>query len=115
MGLFIVQAALGLTLEQRLGMLRTLRVLGVSGRNLVLALSLELLLLGLVGALAGITSGVWLARLLLPDVAATLGSLYGAGVGQELNLPWHYWVGGLGLALEGCCWRAAACYGARPA
>ncbi|BBI49950.1 hypothetical protein HORIV_23710 [Vreelandella olivaria] len=113
-GLFIVQAALGLALEQRLGMLRTLRVLGVSGRRLVVALSIELLLLGLVGALAGIASGVWLARLLLPDVAATLGSLYGAGVGQELNLPWHYWVGGLAVSLgglllagSGVLWRAA--------
>jgi len=113
-GLFIVQAALGLALEQRLGMLRTLRVLGVSGRSLVLALSLELLLLGLIGALAGIASGVWLARTLLPDVAATLNSLYGAGVGQELNLPWHYWVGGLAVSLgglllagSGVLWRAA--------
>ena len=34
-GLFIVQAALGLALEQRLGLLRTLRALGVSGRGLV--------------------------------------------------------------------------------
>ncbi|NYT71568.1 ABC transporter permease [Halomonas sp. QX-2] len=113
-GLFIVQAALGLALEQRLGMLRTLRVLGVSGRSLVLALSLELFLLGLFGALAGIASGVWLARSLLPDVAATLNSLYGAGVGQELNLPWHYWVGGLAVSLaglllagSGVLWRAA--------
>ena len=113
-GLFIVQAALGLALEQRLGMLRTLRVLGVSGRSLVLALGVELILLGLIGAAAGIASGVWLARLLLPDVAATLGSLYGAGVGRELNLPWHYWVGGLAVSLGGLLlagggvlWRAA--------
>ncbi|CAN0578083.1 unnamed protein product, partial [Ectocarpus sp. 12 AP-2014] len=113
-GLFIVQAALGLALEQRLSMLRTLRVLGVSGRSLVLALSLELLLLGIVGAFAGIASGVWLARMLLPDVAATLGSLYSAGIGQELTLPWHYWVGGLGVSLgglllagSGVLWRAA--------
>lgn len=113
-GLFIVQAALGLALEQRLGMLRTLRVLGVSGRSLIVALSLELLLLGVIGALAGIASGVWLAQALLPDVAATLGSLYGAGVGQELNLPWHYWVGGLAVSLgglllagSGVLWRAA--------
>ncbi|MDQ7727335.1 ABC transporter permease [Halomonas sp. SpR8] len=113
-GLFIVQAALGLALEQRLGMLRTLRVLGVSGRGLILALSLELILLGIIGALAGIASGVWLARVLLPDVAATLGSLYGAGVGQELNLPWHYWTGGLAVSLgglllasSGVLWRAA--------
>ncbi|MCE0734353.1 ABC transporter permease, partial [Halomonas sp. G15] len=76
-GLFIVQAALGLALEQRLEMLRTLRALGVSGRTLVTGLALELVLLGVVGALAGIAGGVWLARALLPDVAATLGSLYG--------------------------------------
>jgi putative ABC transport system permease protein len=113
-GLFIVQAALGLALEQRLGMLRTLRALGVSGRALVGLLALEMLLIGLVGALAGILGGLWLARLLLPDVAATLGSLYGAGVGDDLRLPWHYWLGGLGVTLGGLLlagggvlWRAA--------
>lgn len=113
-GLFIVQAALGLALEQRLGMLRTLRALGVSGRALVAGLALELALLGIIGALAGIASGVWLARTLLPDVAATLGSLYGAGVGAELRLPWHYWAGGLAVTLgglllagSGVLWRAS--------
>ncbi|MDX1465962.1 MAG: ABC transporter permease, partial [Halomonas sp.] len=113
-GLFIVQAALGLALEQRLGLLRTLRALGVPGRTLVGVLALELVLLGLVGALAGIASGVWLARALLPDVAATLQSLYGAAVGTRLALPWHYWLGGLGVTLGGLAiagggtlWRAA--------
>ncbi len=113
-GLFIVQAALGLALEQRLGLLRTLRALGVSGRGLVGLLALELLLLGIIGALAGIVSGVWLARALQPDVAATLGSLYGADVAVTLNLPWHYWLGGLAVTLgglllagSGVLWRAA--------
>ena len=113
-GLFIVQAALGLALEQRLGLLRTLRALGVPGRTLVALLALELALLGVIGALAGITSGVWLARVLLPDVAATLQSLYGAAVGTQLRLPWHYWLGGLGVTLgglfvagSGMLWRAA--------
>ncbi|MCE8016938.1 ABC transporter permease [Halomonas sp. MCCC 1A17488] len=113
-GLFIVQAALGLALEQRLGMLRTLRALGVTGRGLVGLLALELALLGVVGAVAGIVSGVWLARVLLPDVAATLGSLYGAEVAVTLNLPWHYWFGGLGVTLgglllagSGVLWRSA--------
>jgi len=113
-GLFIVQAALGLALEQRLGLLRTLRALGVPGRTLVGVLALELALLGLIGALAGIASGVWLARALLPDVAATLQGLYGAAVGTRLQLPWHYWLGGLGVTLggltiagSGTLWRAA--------
>ncbi|WP_346300801.1 FtsX-like permease family protein, partial [Halomonas sp. BM-2019] len=113
-GLFIVQAALTLALEQRLGMLRTLRALGVSARALVGLLVLELLLLGLAGALAGLVGGAWLARALLPDVAATLGSLFGAGVGSELRLAWTTWLGalavilgGLFLAGGGVLWRAA--------
>ncbi|MCB1675307.1 MAG: ABC transporter permease [Halioglobus sp.] len=113
-GLFIVQAALGLALEQRLGLLRTLRALGVPGRTLTALLALELLLLGLVGALAGLISGLWLARALLPDVAATLQSLYGADIGGALNLPWHYWLGGVGVTLgglfiagSGTLWRAS--------
>lgn len=113
-GLFIVHAALGLALEQRLGLMRTLRALGVPGRSLVIALGLELLTLGLAGAVLGIFSGVWLARLLLPDVAASLEALYDASVGTRLALPWSYWLGGvaitlggLGTAGAGLLWRAA--------
>lgn len=113
-GLFIVQAALGLALEQRLGLLRTLRALGVSGRTLIALLALELLLLGLLGALAGLVSGLWLAKALLPDVAATLQNLYGADVSGTLSLPWHYWLGGIGVTLGGLfiagggvLWRAS--------
>lgn len=113
-GLFIVQAALGLALEQRLGLLRTLRALGVSGRTLVALLALELVLLGLLGALVGLISGLWLAKTLLPDVAATLQSLYGADVSTKLSLPWHYWLGGVGVTLgglfiagSGVLWRAS--------
>lgn len=113
-GLFIVHAALSLTLEQRLVMLRTLRALGVPGVTLVMLLALELLVLGLTGALLGIVSGVWLAGQLLPDVAASLAALYDEQVGGELALPWHYWLGGIGITLVGLftaggttLWRAA--------
>ncbi|APX94695.1 ABC transporter permease [Halomonas sp. 1513] len=113
-GLFIVHAALSLTLEQRLGMLRTLRALGVPGMSLVALLAVELVVLGLIGALLGIVSGVWLAGQLLPDVAASLATLYGERVGAELALPWHYWLGGIAITLGGLfsagattLWRAA--------
>ncbi|WP_129142150.1 ABC transporter permease [Modicisalibacter coralii] len=113
-GLFIVHAALGLALEQRLGLMRTLRALGVPGRSLVVALGLELLTLGLAGAALGILSGVALARLLLPDVAASLDALYDADVGTRLALPWSYWLGGVAITLGGLAtagagllWRAA--------
>ncbi|SFI04216.1 FtsX-like permease family protein [Modicisalibacter xianhensis] len=113
-GLFIVHAALGLALEQRLGMLRTLRALGVPGRTLVIALALELLAFGLLGAVLGIVSGVGLARLLLPDVAASLDALYDTDVASNLALPWYYWLGGLAVTLGGLfsaglgmLWRAS--------
>lgn len=113
-GLFIVQAALGLAMEQRLTTLRTLRALGVPAATLVMAMLLELLVLGVLGAALGLASGIWLAGQLVPDVATTLSSLYQADVNRSLVLPWHYWVGslaitfgGLLLAGSGVLWRAA--------
>lgn len=113
-GLLIVHAALSLSLEQRLGLMRTLRAVGVSGRALLGLLLVELMLLGLAGAALGILSGVWLAQWLLPDVAASLDALYGERLGRELTLPWHYWLGGLAVTLGGMLtaglgtlWRAA--------
>nr|WP_297457581.1 ABC transporter permease [uncultured Halomonas sp.] len=113
-GLFIVHAALGLALEQRLGLLRTLRALGVPARTLIAALALELLAIGLIGAALGIASGVLLAQALLPDVAASLAELYDSHVSARLTLPWHYWLGGLAITLgglfsagAGMLWRAA--------
>ncbi|MGC1330112.1 ABC transporter permease [Pseudomonas sp.] len=113
-GLFIAQAAIGLALEQRRGLLRTLRACGVGLRVLIIALTLELTLLALVGAVAGVFSGYLLASLLLPDVAASLRGLYGAEVGNQLSLgPW-WWLGAIGLSLAGALlaggqslWRAA--------
>ncbi len=100
-GLFIVHAAIGLALEQRRALLRTLRACGVSLRLLVAALALELGGLALLGGLAGVLSGYGLASLLLPDVVASLRGLYGAEVAGQLSLgPW-WWLGGLAISLLG--------------
>ncbi|CAN2983141.1 MULTISPECIES: ABC transporter permease [Pseudomonas] len=113
-GLFIVHAAIGLALEQRRGLLRTLRACGVSARMLILSLGIELGCLALLSGVLGIASGYLLASLLLPDVAASLRGLYGAEVAGQLNLsPW-WWLAGLGVSLLGALlagasslWRAA--------
>ncbi|KRP67736.1 ABC transporter permease [Pseudomonas orientalis] len=113
-GLFIVHAAIGLALEQRRGLLRTLRACGVSARLLILSLGVELGFLALLGGVLGVASGYLLASLLLPDVAASLRGLYGAEVAGQLSLsPW-WWLAGLGLSLLGALlagasslWRAA--------
>lgn len=113
-GLFIVQATLGLAMEQRLATMRTLRALGVPAATLTAAILLELLVLGGIGAAAGLVSGLWLAGKLLPDVASTLNTLYSTEVQSALSLPWHYWLGSLAITLgglllagSGTLWRAA--------
>jgi putative ABC transport system permease protein len=113
-GLFIVHAAIGLALEQRRSLLRTLRACGVGARTLISALALELAVMALLGGLAGVASGYGLASLLLPDVAASLRGLYGAEVAGQLSLSPLWWLAGIGLSLGGALlagasslWRAA--------
>lgn len=100
-GLFIVHAAIGLALEQRRGLLRNLRACGVSARGLMVSLVVELGALALLGGIAGVVSGYWLASALLPDVAASLRGLYGAEVAGHLNLSIWWWLSGLGVSLLG--------------
>lgn len=100
-GLFIVHAAIGLALEQRRGLLRNMRLCGVSLRGLLLALGLELGVLGLLGGVAGLASGYALAAWLLPDVAASLRGLYGAEVTGQLSLAPSWWLGALAICLLG--------------
>ena len=113
-GLLIVHAAIGLALEQRRGLLRTLRACGVSLRGLIGALTLELGLLALLSGLAGVLCGYLLAGLLLADVAASLRGLYGAEVAGQLSLPPQWWLVGIAISLlgalmagAGSLWRAA--------
>lgn len=100
-GLFIVHAAIGLALEQRRGLLRTLRACGVSLAGLLGALAVELGLFALLGGLAGVASGYGLASLLLADVAASLRGLYGAEVAGQLSLAPQWWLAGLAISLLG--------------
>src|SRR5690606_30577582 len=113
-GLFIVHAAIGLALEQRRPLLRTLRASGVEVRVLLAALVAELGVLAVLGGLAGVASGYLIAGVLLPDVAASLRGLYGAEIGGQLALSPAWWLAGLGLARLGALlagatslWRAA--------
>ncbi|AQZ94480.1 FtsX-like permease family protein [Halopseudomonas phragmitis] len=107
-GLFIVHAAAGLALEQRRGLLQTLRACGVSLSQLSTALILELLVLALLAGLLGLVSGYLIASLLVGDVAASLRGLYGAQVVGQLRLEPGWWWAGLGMAVLGCALAGAA-------
>ena len=107
-GLFIVHAAIGLALEQRRGLLRTLRACGVSLGGLLGALAIELGLFALLSGLAGVASGYALASLLLADVAASLRGLYGAEVAGQLSLAPQWWLAGLAISLLGALLAGAS-------
>ena len=100
-GIFIVHGAIGLAFEQRRGMVRTMRAVGMPLRRLVVLFALELALLALAGGAIGILLGYLVAASLLPDVAATLDGLYGAQVAGTLQLRPVWWLSGLAMALAG--------------
>ncbi|SHM08575.1 putative ABC transport system permease protein [Roseovarius litoreus] len=113
-GIFIVHGAIGLAFEQRRGMVRTLRSLGLPLRHLVGLMAAELAVIALIAGAVGVVLGYLLAAALLPDVAATLEGLYGAQVSGALNLEPSWWLSGLGIALlgtglaaSGAFWRIA--------
>jgi len=100
-GIFIVHGAIGLAFEQRRGVLRTLRTLGLSLRRLMALMAAELLIIALFAGGIGVVLGYLLAAALLPDVAATLEGLYGAQVSGVLNLNPVWWLSSLLIACLG--------------
>lgn len=106
-GIFIVHGAVGLAFEQRRGMVRTLRALGVPLSRLIALILLELLLMAATAGAVGIVLGYLVAALLLPDVAATIRGLYGADVAGTLQLRAAWWLSGLGMAVGGALLAAA--------
>ena len=100
-GLFIVNSTIGLAFEQRRGMIRTIRSLGVPMRILITLITFEMMTLAVIGAGFGIILGYFIAAFLLPDVAATLKGLYGAQISGSLELRASWWVSGMVLALIG--------------
>ncbi|MHA6343893.1 FtsX-like permease family protein [Roseivivax sp. CAU 1761] len=100
-GLFIVQSGIGLAFEQRRGTFRTLRALGLSLRRLILLLAAELALIATLAGLAGLVLGYLLAAALLPGVAGTLRSLYGAEIAGALSFDPVWAAGGLAMTYAG--------------
>ncbi|MEP2718282.1 FtsX-like permease family protein [Pseudophaeobacter sp.] len=100
-GLFIVQGTIGLAMEQRRGLFRTLRCLGVPLRHLLLTLLAEITVIALASSFIGLILGYFLAIALMPNVAATLSDLYGAQVDTGLSLRPVWILSGLAMTLLG--------------
>ncbi len=107
-GIFIVHGAIGLAFEQRRGMVRTLRALGVPLRRLVVLMVAELVVLVTLAGALGIALGYLIASILLPDVAATIRGLYGADVAGTLQIRPAWWLSGMAMAIGGALLAAAS-------
>ncbi len=107
-GIFIVHSAIGLAFEQRRGMVRTLRALGVPLRFLIVLMVSELVVLATLAGALGIVLGYFIATLLMPDVAATIRGLYGADVAGTLHIRPAWWLSGMAMALGGTLFASAS-------
>ncbi|MGB0439235.1 MAG: FtsX-like permease family protein, partial [Paracoccaceae bacterium] len=106
-GLFIVQGTVRLAFEQRRGLVRSLRAMGVPLHHLIAALVAEIIALALLAGIMGVVLGYVMAAVLLPDVAATLDGLYGAQVAGSVQLRPIWWLSGLAMAVGGALIAAA--------
>ena len=106
-GIFIVHGAIGLAFEQRRGMVRTLRALGVPLRHLIVLMVLEVVVLATFAGALGIALGYLIAAVLLPDVAATIRGLYGSDVAGTLQFRLAWWLSGMVMALGGALLASA--------
>ena len=107
-GIFIVNGAVGLAFEQRRGVVRTMRAMGVPLRRLIVLIGVELLVFALVAGVIGVGLGYVIAAALLPNVSATLQSVYGADVAGALSFRPEWWLSGIAIALMGTGAAAAA-------
>ncbi|MEM9704457.1 MAG: FtsX-like permease family protein [Pseudomonadota bacterium] len=106
-GLLIVHGAVGLVFEQRRTLMRTMRACGVSSKSLTIAAATELLLLATAAGAVGLAIGYTVAGALLPDVAVSLRSLYGAKVAGALAFRPTWLALGLFIAVAGAAAAAA--------
>ena len=75
-GIFLIYNAMSFAVVQRRALLGLLRALGVSRRELLLAVLGEALLLGLAGVLLGMLLGLWIGSGLVHLVTRTINDLY---------------------------------------
>ena len=71
-GLFIVHSTVGLAIDQRKGILRTFRCIGISTNQIIIFMFCEIIIIALISSILGIFLGIFMASILLPDVASTL-------------------------------------------
>ncbi|MBO9366170.1 MAG: ABC transporter permease [Roseiflexus sp.] len=106
-GTFLIYNTMTFSVVQRRGLIGTLRCIGVSQRQ-ILALTLgEALLIGLIGALAGLALGVALGRGLVGLVTQTINDLYFAVTVRSVDVAPGVLIKGFALGVAATLAAAA--------
>ncbi|WP_261815353.1 ABC transporter permease [Vibrio gallicus] len=107
-GLFIFYQAMSLSFIQRQPVTGVLRQMGVSVKQLIAALTLELILLVVISWLSGNVLGLMLANKLVPAVSMSLGAIYNVQIDMVVNWSWSWSLKSLLMAIVGvglsCTW-----------
>ena len=106
-GLFIVYSTINLAFEQRKGILRSLRSLGLSSITVTNLMIVEVLLISLIAGNLGVILSYFLAAALLPDVAITLNGLFGAKLNNGLSVDAVFWFSSLTISILGAACSSA--------
>ncbi len=86
-GTFLIYNTMTFSVVQRRPVIGTLRAVGVTRRQVFVLVLSEALLIGIVGAIAGIVLGILLGRGLTGIVAQTISDLFYAVSVRELSIP----------------------------
>ncbi len=105
--LFIVYSTINLAFEQRKGILKGLRSLGISSISIARLMLLEILMISTMSGILGVVSSYFLASILLPDVAMTLNGLFGASLADNLTIDGMFWFTSLCISILGALCSSA--------
>lgn len=98
-GMFLIYNTMTFSIVQRRALIGTLRILGVTRREIFTLIVAEAVLIGLIGTAAGVLLGVILAHGLVQLVTQTITDLYFVLTVRELTISWFGLLKGLGLGL----------------
>jgi len=91
-GMFIVFTTIKMAFNQRIGCIRSLKIIGVSDETLNFCLIIELLIIAIIAGSFGTITGFFFAKHLLPGVNQTLTTLYDSPTKENLgfSLDWFF-------------------------
>ena len=107
-GLFIVYSTVNLAYEQRKGLLKSLRGIGISVRLISLLLLFEIITFALIASILGFILSLLLASSLLPNVAISLKNLFGTNIGETLPVNLQFFIFSLAVSILGAICSAGA-------